>query len=613
MDSASNETTAPEVLTNLNKSPFAQWRGTSSKGLEYGHLSTQYFVQRLANYLHVEIDLQPVPPMSLHAGELHYGGGFGQCDTLGRRQQDYYLDLFWMGHHAVFPAVEEAEFRAIYTSTWTDGDHREAHPLVDIVMALNIQLAHSLLHELDLGSDINAEDASVPGNQLFRRCISVLETTADSPTITDAQAQFFSAVYLATAGYFNAAYTRCRTAEHIASTLSPSSETQWKSDRGFDPLTGLRMCIRVLDAQLSVALGRVTSSYQMHCIRPSEPAQFTSTTFFNLMLGLSETVRDVFTSYTEESSRMFGAQEQGFHFHDDPPMRDACAAILRRNMAKLRRWAEQVPPELIVPRLSGEPGFSIRRSTLRFTDDDPQWQQRQRLILECQYHSFCICLYRQFITFSPTPIIGTLNSDNNCISCVNHAIVLTDILSQALKSTEALTGWYQIQDWLEVATFAAAAFASGYPVCPPTPNARKALRSAGELFESMSSRSGRATRMYRLVVEFDTKIVDITRTFQVGYDLTTLTQIEGMSKRRLNAAGGQRDSASSVSETQSSTGRNMATTTNTSGDAAFSSLMENPAWPSDTVLTEALEAQFPGNSPENQLLWDSWLRPAGFA
>ena len=73
------------------------------------------------------------------------------------------------------------------------------------------------------------------------------------------------------------------------------------------------------------------------------------------MLGRSETVRDVFTSYTEESSRMFGAQEQGFHFHDDVPMRDACAAILRRNMAKLRRWADQVPLELIVPRLSGEP------------------------------------------------------------------------------------------------------------------------------------------------------------------------------------------------------------------------------------------------------------------
>lgn len=485
---------------------------------------------------------------------------------LNRRQQDAFLDLFWQGYHVIYPGLDEGsllpdanvtpnvnpnlaigfhtdldpkphlelrqclQFRQHYESLWESSSFRRPCPLVDIVLALCIQSGSTYIsHQQN-----SIKNSRLLGNEFFSRAQNYLHRRAGSPSLLSAQCYFFSALYLLAAGQIDSAYHMGGSAIRMSQSLGIYPTTMEHADtRSSWTERRLWNSIFALDVSLSLHLGRPLSLSEL-----PESANFESNDAVILMgptfkldpkLNLNwlsfETerhklftlVREVHEELDSVCERILEEIEEA-HFYDHPPSREKCASFLLQQLKRLKTWAEEVPEGLKTPRQHGVP-FSVDRSPLDLSGDAPLWLQRQRLILELEYHNYCILLCRKFITFSPTPTLGTLSSDNNCIMCVNHAIAATNIMHQVL-STDILVGWFQVRDWQTNAMFALAGFASGYPVCPATPSSRKALAASAAVFETIGS-----LEMANLARRLDGKISDIIKSFtaRLGLSISTFT------------------------------------------------------------------------------------------
>lgn len=494
----------------------SNWKGITKNGLRYGPISDQVFIHRLSTAL--SLDVSPTnPPTCLLDSTIV---DLSICNKLERSQQDYFSGLFWMSYHVNFPALDEADFRKLYASLWREDGTRDADPLVDIFVALNMQYAFSYL-----GDDGSAgEEAAVAGKAFFHRCQVALGQSLESPSLKSLQCFFFSAVYLSYAKCYVAAHSTVKTASNMLSTLSTDDVDQ----RTQDLYARVARCISVLDIRLSFKLGRFTPTHHTLPSPPPTPEEFDWSIYHVQLLKLCQTVNSIYANFKTSIDPLLTTPDT---FYTSASIRDHCATILATEIKALDEWVSQVPSSLQTPRLSGTQPFTTHRSVLDFQDPEPQWVQRQRLALECQYHSFCITLLRPFIHFAPTPLKGTYNADSLCIRCVNHAIMLTSIIAQGFKETDILTGCYQAFEWQQDAAYALAGFATGYPVCPATPSARKALAEAGETFNYFGQGNQGAVRMATLTKEFDGKIRERIAKFRggLGVSVTPPDSVEGSS------------------------------------------------------------------------------------
>ena len=132
----------------------------------------------------------------------------------------------------------------------------------------------------------------------------------------------------------------------------------------------------------------------------------------------------------------------------------------------------------------GWKAFSTDRSTLEVDPVVHQWLQRQRLLLELSYHNVVMNLYRPFIYLSTPPSSAAPLAEGNSISCLNRAIATTNIILQMLTSSDILNGWHEAYQFQWNATLSMIGFIFAYPVCPPTPSARKAINSVITIFDT---------------------------------------------------------------------------------------------------------------------------------
>ncbi|CAM1512005.1 Fc.00g095180.m01.CDS01 [Cosmosporella sp. VM-42] len=458
---------------------------------------------------------------------------FPNCDRLQRSQQDYFLDLFWQGYHVIYPVLDEDAFRRHYESLWEGASFRRPSPLVDTILALCVQFGSTYMSP---SPDV-ANNSSQPGREFYWRAHYHLHQEFESPSLVSVQCYFFSIIYLLAAGKMHSAYTMTGTAVRMAHSLGlhqgaveeksteEESRVQWTENM-------LWNCLSILDIQSSLHFGRPFSIYHPEPSISSSPESVDMTTLMGPAFILSPKLGVNWLTFQTERLRLFqlirSIQEKfsavcndvledinALDFYHDPLSREKCAGFLLQELKKLKEWTQELPDGLKAARHQGVP-LSVDRSSLDLSQDDPLWLQRQRLVLELEYHTLCITLCRQFVTFLPTPALGTLSSDNNCISCVNHAITATRIMHQVLRDTDILTGWYQVVDWQRNAMFALAGFACGYPICPPTPSSRKALAASATVLK-ISGSSTMATLAQRL----DTKAVEIIKDFTARLGIST--------------------------------------------------------------------------------------------
>ena len=137
-----------------------------------------------------------------------------------------------------------------------------------------------------------------------------------------------------------------------------------------------------------------------------------------------------------------------------------------------------IPKALKSERKGGGAAISTSRSAIEVDAFIPPWLQHQRILFELLYHNLMIVLYRPFICFAPGSSTAFPTCASHSLSCLNHAIVTTNIIRQVLNEIDILNCWQELYHHQWDAILAIIGFGLAYPVCPYTPSARRALHKA---------------------------------------------------------------------------------------------------------------------------------------
>ena len=427
---------------------------------------------------------------------------------LSRAQEVYFLALFWQGYHCTIPILNEADFREHYEGLWSSGasaTSRKASPLVDIVLALCMQYGMTFMprstRAQTAANHFDTDDPTVAGRALYHRCQILLASRAETPSMTTAQCQIFSSVYLRNASFVNMSHNALASAIRTAHILGYHQETSNDCSRAQRELhRRLWWVIYTLESIICMDLGRpwLTQMSHVGCALPAddqEIAMLSGPSFVSQTEGFSWlsyhiqhtklvlAARAVHVAFEEKATQMLRDSGQDTLPGDSKSL-EALASYLLSNLACLRAWAEDIPNALRLGRRDGGIPFSTDRSKVHVNTETPEWHQRQQLLLELAYHHVMMGLFRPFITFAQRDTSSTPLSNSNNISCLNHAIAITNVLAQITTSTDILNGWHEAYRCQWSATLTMVGFIFGNPVCPPTPTARRTISTAIEVLES---------------------------------------------------------------------------------------------------------------------------------
>ena len=440
---------------------------------------------------------------------LSQGNGFFDGEGLSRSQEEFFLNLFWQSYHPVIPIVDEGEFREHYESLWSSrSSERLPSALVDIILALSMQYGAPFVphgNAIEGGSD---KDCSIAGRWLYRRCRMLLFSEREVPSITTLQCHIYSAVYLENASFLNMTHKTLAVAVRTAHVLGVHK------DAPKDVSPSRRNLVRrvwrslvLLDSKTSMELGR---PYLIHTTDLSldvpedddetgaEKTESTSLpcaldgmswlSFHHQSFQLTMAARAINDKFYERCTEiMFSSKETDIY--NDPPNLELGSKFLLESVKALETWAQHVPDALRIPRQDkGEP-FATGQSPLQLDPSVPLWLQRQRFLLELLYHSIAVGLHRPFIRFQSgqTPMGQTPVSDGHAVKCFEHAVTVTNLMSQILVSTNILNSWQQAYKFQWDATLCILGFALANPASDSTFAARDAVSTAINTFKTLGS------------------------------------------------------------------------------------------------------------------------------
>lgn len=208
-------------------------------------------------------------------------------------QELHYFGLFWQSHYFSFPILSEGRFGRDYQDLLAQtvpGQPRPASPLVDIVVALCVQIASFTLAPAagskapgpPWGDDDNARPEhshpSLAGFQYYRRCQEALEGAMESPSLTAVQCYIFSIVYLYEAGLVNTA--QAMTSKAIMTAIILGLHTEPPPQLPAPEKERARRTwwsLQALDAHLAAEAGRpplMTTAALSTCHRPTDTLEY---------------------------------------------------------------------------------------------------------------------------------------------------------------------------------------------------------------------------------------------------------------------------------------------------------------------------------------------------
>lgn len=520
--------------------------GTRTGELYYGPMSSSYFVARVNRYVFSDILYQPLESLRLKPflAEIDYESAPKQqphydtpdyAEDLTRVQEAYYLNLLWQTFHCLYPVLSEPDFGQYYESLWSSADGnstRKTSPLVDILLAVCMQFGNVFLfseHNLDQDCGDNPDrkkNVHMAGHKYYQRAQSLLQNKLENPSIMTLQAHVYSVIYLYNISQFNAAHinlgTTVRTAQSLRLHLRPV-EGALPEDQGL--YRRIWNTIYHLDSQLSMSLGRPPLVQLLACGgEHDENALLSGTSLISSHEDISwlsfhvqctkliSAVQKAQAAFEHKCSQLLNGNTTG-DIYENPRTTEALAEFFGREMIPVREWIQNVPNSLKCARRADGKAFFTDRTPLNLDTFSPLWLQRQRLLLELLYHHLHISILRQFLRFPPVAVSLTPLADCLGISCVYHAITLTNIIHQVLSETDLLHGWFHVYQYQWDSVLCTLGFVLANPVCPPTPPARKSLQTAarnldiiGEHFPAAASAASlvRDTngRMDRVIDEF---------------------------------------------------------------------------------------------------------------
>ncbi|KAI0437789.1 hypothetical protein F4803DRAFT_555673 [Xylaria telfairii] len=454
---------------------------------------------------------------------------------LPRAQESLFLDLFWQTHYFGFPILNEAQFRREYKSLWDEspgGGPRKASPLVDIVTALCIQLGGFLVRQRGQAGGFDDRNqpgqkpspdyktSSLGGFQYYRRCQDAIDQMTESPSIEHVRCSIFSIVYLYEAGLLNSAHVAAGKAIMMAMILGLPNEPQaGEPEPQREVARRTWWSLYILDAKLSMEVGRPPLIGPSHstCQLPSDSNDVarwlgphysfddscpTWLGFQTQTLRLLDAVLSVRSVFLAKYDSIVGSN--GYKdFVSDAVAREECACLLTERMKDINEWARQVPGGYLVARRHGQP-LSTDRTPLMFEANMIIHCQRQRLLLELQYHEYCMSLYQPFICFASSADELTPVSDAKATAALAHAMTLTSMIHQTLTNTEALSGIYHVYRFQKNALFTMLGFAYTFPINGSAAATRKSIEMAIaviEMYRDILPEAGPVAAVGRVLAE----------------------------------------------------------------------------------------------------------------
>ncbi|KAL4940725.1 hypothetical protein BDV06DRAFT_196025 [Aspergillus oleicola] len=514
LEAATNGGSRKTAEPSMQSEPRRGWDGIhtrtahSSQTQWYGPSSSFYFIGRMNAYLSAVLQqpqddhtVQPTSPKVKHlAGDDSIADSHTGPETyLSSIQEDFFLDMFWYSYHPTYQILDETEFREHYKSLWVDtATVRAPSALVDIILALCMQLGVALTPDSRPGTDVDIADASVAGRWYYHRSQALLMSELESPSMSTLQCHIFSVVYLCNASFQNMAHTTLALAVRTAQILGLHLEPPADLPR---PQRELRRRIwwtlYTVETKTCMKLGRPSFVSQMttNCKLPADDHELarlsvsniaaygdkvTWFTYGRLATTLVLAAEKVQSRYWDKCAELLAASDAESLYTDSGSMEEA-AKFLATQMGGIEQWLQTVPEAMKTKRKDRGESFSTDGSGLDPERYAPLWLQRQRLLLELLYHNLVMNIYRAFINFLSPPTTGVVQE--HAVSCVKHATTITHILSETLATNESLKGWYEAYQWQWNATLSLAGFVLAYPLHSASAGVRAALDTAITVFE----------------------------------------------------------------------------------------------------------------------------------
>ncbi|RWA09004.1 hypothetical protein EKO27_g6110 [Xylaria grammica] len=481
------------LFDSYGSRPSASRNGVRVNSVLYGVASLPFFLKRMRDSVlktrqHSPVDLEISTCASGARSPPEVIQAYLHKNFLPPTQEIHFLDLFWQSHYFSYPVLNEAHFRKEFKSLVDEsnpGAPRKASPLIDIILALCIQLGNFRLRQ---PSDPQPDNSSSPefpplaGFQYYQRCQDALDQTIDSPSITTVHCYIFSIVYLCEAGLLNRAQVVTGKAIKSEPQQEVARRTWWS--------------VYILDAKLSMEVGQppMIDHSLPTCRLPSDSPETarwlaphypydencpTWLGFQSQTLRLLYAVRTARCEFYTKYDTLVGGN--GYDdFARNGSIREECARVLTEQMKGLDAWTQQVPQGYYVLRKDAGQPFLTDCSPLDLglNRDVLIHCQRQRLLLELQYHYYCMSLYRPFICFASTCEASTPLSDSKAVASLNHAMTLTSMIHSGLTSSSALFGLYDVFRWQKDALFTTIGYAYTFPVSHSTAGIRKTIEMA---------------------------------------------------------------------------------------------------------------------------------------
>ncbi|KAF2260133.1 hypothetical protein CC78DRAFT_501995 [Lojkania enalia] len=508
---------------------FISMRTARSNQQIYGTSSSFYFIGQMSSYLdkslqqpHSQIQLSSASrsiasPMSTErydiVDRLMHSYSLAEEHFLSQMEEEELVVIFFDTYHSIWPIIDEDEFKTYHRSLReTPSAHRNPSALVDIVLAISLQYiaaSKSSTCGISQDCDLNTGDAAIAGRWFYRRCQNLLTDELEGPSIQTFQCHLLSVLWLLNASFQNMAHSvmaiGIRTGIILGLQLEPPEDLP-TSQREFRKRLWWMLYAQEMKMAMdfgrpiAVSISMVTCSLPEDNLEDVEEARYASrfqarvpnsAPFIAHCVRLILSARAIYITFYEKCAKVLGKNGHRSLYQDLQGL-ESCAEFLQSKVVYLQTWAKQLPNDLKTGRENGGEPLSTDRSLLQVHSSTPIWLARQRLFLELTYHDHLMSLYRPFISFSTNSTSSTPLTERHAISCVNHAITITQVIYQILTKSELLDGWHVTFQYQWNAALSLIGYILAYPVGPSTPTARKAIGTAIDTFEMLSTRCASA-------------------------------------------------------------------------------------------------------------------------
>ncbi|KAL3479577.1 fungal-specific transcription factor domain-containing protein [Aspergillus californicus] len=451
---------------------------------------------------------QPGPPTDdpIRAGE-----------SLSSIQEEYFLNLFWDSFYPTYPILDEHDFKEHYQSLWdTSGKERKPSALVDIVLAVCMQYGMARQpgsrHTFTAASrgDVNDTDSTIAGRWHYRRCLTLLSSELESPTLSTFQCHILCSVYLCCGGFQNMSDNACGLAVRTAFMLGLHVEPpQTMPRRERELRKRLWWTLYFLESNRSMKLGRpfILQDSTSSCTLPADDREIAALSG----AGFAPIAGDItwLTWNLHKTKLVLAARKAYVNFYSKPP--DNLTLGDAEPIAKVMdAWLRGVPEALKTGRQNNGIPFSTDRSPLHIEQFTPEWLQRERLLLETLYHNMCLNLYRGSISFTLAGVPRVI-TEHVALKCAAHAMALTHIMHQVLGATSILDGWHEAFQWQWNAAMTLVGFVLAFPGSPSTWAARTTIDLSVSVFEHFGNSFAVAVNAATIMRDLSGKIDLLTQ------------------------------------------------------------------------------------------------------